>query len=1228
MSPTTPEPSGHRRVIGRYEILKRIGAGGMGAVYLARHLDLQREVALKILPLDLASQPEMLERFRREAQHAAKLRNEHIVTLYEFGEVQGTHFLAMEYVDGINLHEYIRQKSKLNPDEARKLLIQAARALALAHRQGIVHRDIKPSNFLLTKKDGQPFVKLTDFGLARATNDDQFKVTQTGQTIGTVDYIAPEQARNSRSADARSDIYSLGCTFFHMLAGRPPFSEGDLTERLLKHLEQPTPDVRRLNPHVSEGLVAVLNRMMAKKPDERYQSADELLRDLEKAPTTATLNPRELLEALALDSSEKKKPTSPSASDSAKSKLNPSSSARATARPVPPAKLRYRKGRDGPKASAGGTGFQPRDLMHGWVPGLILGLILLVVGGIAVAIASGWWKDSAIPIAEAAPSDRQPTLRSGEKNRQPADTDSQADRNAADSASASPLPRIYQPAASELTEMRKTFAEDTNAGQPKPTNDADPVFVVSRLPAPGLTHHFASLHDACAAAPPGKETVIEIRDNGPLFERNLGAADRSLVIRAGEGFRPLIVWNLHSPSYNDVIVREALLTLAKGDVTLKDLDFVVKIPEGKQLGAFIRFQEGIVRLEGCTFSVAGALSGDLAGIQFMETHAPVTPPVCRMNRCYFRGAELCAFDVGAAGAELTVDNCVLVTGNRPLFHFRVSSGETPIVVRAAHSTLVAGETLFRFRERSSGDNAALHLVLWDSVLARSGSQEHGVFMDLGERADTAGLKFQALNCLYAGWQTLLKSAGREIGNRERAAWRALWNHPAADEVSEYSWPAFVPELAEASPAVFRVAGTPVGYPASAGTGLLGCDIHALPAIRSSWLSITEDRFVAPPFEPASTERPEIPVSSDGSYAGGSLKLNGVDLGDYLRTLQKTGKLAPRVVLHLSGKREVPTAPIHLKGSSLVLYFEPAANESERLVLVPKDAESCDSLIEVEDGSCEVINGAIRFPSGKASALPAHVITVQGGDLRLTGCRLHGPVGVASDAYRGLISFARGESSAGRRYECAVAESVLISGKAGLHIVGAGLRMQNSAVIAGTEAIRLDPIASAATDGIPCILERNTVAAGTTVFALSEIGALPGPVQPFLVQARRNIFVTPLRADSQAGRILLVDEEALSRGRMIWQGDDNVYPAKLSVYASRRETPPPDKPESFAAWARLWGPPGERSPGFADFTVQLDLQAPKWAGLVLPPSLRSKTGGMPRGADLEQLGLVKKPAKSQ
>jgi serine/threonine protein kinase len=282
--------------IGKYEVIVHVATGGMSRVYKARDTVLNRVVALKVLTIDLAVKPAGLERFRREARHAARLSHKNVVSLYEVGEQNGIHFLALEYAEGVDLYEYIERKGMLAPEEARRILVQAARAIDHAFQNDIVHRDIKPSNFLLTAEEGRLRVKLTDLGLARTVSEDEeFRVTRAGSTVGTIDYLSPEQARDSASADIRSDIYSLGCTFYHMLAGKPPFAEGGLGERIYKHQTIDPPDVRECNPEVSEEMWRVLKKMLAKAPEERQQTPEELLADLKAlsahSGTVAAINP-------------------------------------------------------------------------------------------------------------------------------------------------------------------------------------------------------------------------------------------------------------------------------------------------------------------------------------------------------------------------------------------------------------------------------------------------------------------------------------------------------------------------------------------------------------------------------------------------------------------------------------------------------------------------------------------------------------------------------------------------------------------------------------------------------------------------------------------------------------------------------------------------------------------------------------------------------------------------
>ncbi len=286
---------------GKYTVLSHIGAGGMAAVYKAVDDKTGRQVALKILPPDLADKPNLLRRFEREARTAARMHHQNLVEVYELGEANDTHFIAMEFVEGIDLQQRIAGQGALDVDEALDILTQSARGLDHAHRHGVVHRDIKPSNLLITQRDGQRLVKLTDLGLAldQLSKDDS-RVTRPGTTLGTLDYMAPEQARGGHLADIRSDLYALGCTFYHMLTGRPPFPEGGIGEKIYKHQNVRPADPREERPELEEPVLVILGRLLQKRPEDRYQTPAELLLDLERLQHLQTSQPPETLAALAL----------------------------------------------------------------------------------------------------------------------------------------------------------------------------------------------------------------------------------------------------------------------------------------------------------------------------------------------------------------------------------------------------------------------------------------------------------------------------------------------------------------------------------------------------------------------------------------------------------------------------------------------------------------------------------------------------------------------------------------------------------------------------------------------------------------------------------------------------------------------------------------------------------------------------------------------------------------
>ena len=266
-------------VIGDYHVLDVIGAGGMGQVYKARHRIMKRLVAIKIMHTARATNPKLVQRFYREVEAVSRLSHPNIVTAYDAGETPGGLYLAMEYVDGVDLSEILKAVGALEINQAVNIVLQVARGLAYAHRYKVIHRDIKPGNLLLAR-DGT--VKILDMGLARFTEDEAAEVslTMVGPLMGTVEYMAPEHAVNARHADHRSDIYSLGCTMYRLITGHLPYGGETAIEKVLAQREHPIPLLSDMRGEVPESIQDIFARMVAKRPEDRYQSMDDCLADL------------------------------------------------------------------------------------------------------------------------------------------------------------------------------------------------------------------------------------------------------------------------------------------------------------------------------------------------------------------------------------------------------------------------------------------------------------------------------------------------------------------------------------------------------------------------------------------------------------------------------------------------------------------------------------------------------------------------------------------------------------------------------------------------------------------------------------------------------------------------------------------------------------------------------------------------------------------------------------
>jgi len=261
-----------------YQMLSKLGAGAMATVFKAKQISLDRVVAIKVLPKKFSENPEYVDRFYKEGKAAARLNHPNIVQAIDVGEAGGYHYFVMEYVEGHTLYDEIASGKKFSEAEALDVIIQIAKALEHAHRQGLIHRDVKPKNIMITT-DG--VAKLADMGLARGASDSAAAQAEAGRAFGTPYYISPEQIRGEMSIDFRADIYSLGATLYHVVTGKVPFEAPTPAAVMHKHLKEPLTPPDHINTDLSAGLGEVVEVMMAKDRGRRYTSTTDLLLDLE-----------------------------------------------------------------------------------------------------------------------------------------------------------------------------------------------------------------------------------------------------------------------------------------------------------------------------------------------------------------------------------------------------------------------------------------------------------------------------------------------------------------------------------------------------------------------------------------------------------------------------------------------------------------------------------------------------------------------------------------------------------------------------------------------------------------------------------------------------------------------------------------------------------------------------------------------------------------------------------
>lgn len=682
---TAPKPAsskGHGldglKQLGRYTIIKKLGQGGMGTVFLATDTQLRRQVALKVLPREKAENPTLVKRFKAEAQAAAQLKHDNIVAIHDAGEADGLLYIALEFIDGTDAHTIVAKRGPMPAKRAMDVIRQTALALKHAHAQKIVHRDIKPSNLLIAKNG---LVKLADMGLARSVDESlETNITRAGTTVGTVDYMSPEQARNSKAADIRSDLYSLGATWFHLLTGHPPFPEGSMLNKLNAHSGAPRPDVRDENDSVSENVSVMIKRLLSVKPEDRYQTPDELLEDLENE--NLTRGPMSLKDLAALAEEEEVEDESgdePKASYKKPAGREAKQLASAATKELPVHKPITAETKTGGGMNLGalkslGIGVAVIAAIG------ILGYIASQYGGAVgpgttptgdpfhrgneVTTTTGTNSNTATETGTEKRTGPKPSTGGISKGPTPIGTDSSKNTSKTGFAVASsPAGALYFPPLSPLGregEVKHIPEWITEAGSPAPNS----LKIVAVGGGPSGFEHVATLEQALKELPDAGG-IIELVTDGPYFLGPTQLTNRAtVVIRAAAGRVPVVVLVAEPDQPYD-----SLLHVTNGELTLEGLQVLVDAKQfaTNDLLTLVNVQSGDLAVVRCSFTLLGNRAGKTFafGAEGKVTRtAPKQSPRARVftRESVVRGAGLGVFHVDQTQTDLVASRCVFATG--------------------------------------------------------------------------------------------------------------------------------------------------------------------------------------------------------------------------------------------------------------------------------------------------------------------------------------------------------------------------------------------------------------------------------------------------------------------------------------------------------------------------------------------------------------------------------------
>lgn len=1229
--PSTEAP---RLQFGSYRVLHPLGSGGMSSVYRAEHVQTGHEVALKVLPPALAKNPIVLQRFLREAKSAESLEHPNIVSIYDRGVDQGRHYLVLEYVKGTDLHEYVQLRGPLSAAEALGIARQVAEGLRFAAARGLVHRDIKPSN-ILRSETGE--VKITDLGLALHVDFEDERVTREGTTVGTVDYMSPEQARDSRAADLRSDLYSLGCTMYYLLTGIPPFPGGGIVDKLTRHAKSPPPNVRDLRPDVPPALADVMLRMMAKQPEDRYANFDELIAALDAVPIDAgAAVPGVVL--LPIEDGGQAEPTRHPllrlTDFPAPPEARPPSSIPEISLAMLPAELTEDESggvyhRHPESRPAGEVLTRLREpSARSWSTATWIGLSVAIGLGFLLSIIAIDRVVRSAPRARTTPAERAVEAKAKpepEPEEAPAVPPApmlaaapappgRTDRAAAEKSRATPPPppapareapdpaaawvEPRDPVSSPASDRPSSYTPETLktylpawALAPVPSRVEGPLIRVRRVSRPNDPATVSTLRNALDET----KGTIEIADQGPLLISDFRVPGENRLIRAKDGFRPVI--RVERPALAVVRQLPGVVVLEGKSLILDSLDLIVNLrdlPTGQS--ALFHCDGADLTVRNCTITLVNPGREPFALVRALGASARGSR--VRFERTLVRGAFAPAFELGRGNVDVVIRESMILGNQGSIVR---SFGRGP---GAEHRLSTVGG-IFASRgpvidlgEDRAGENPAsgpLKVRAFDTVFGRF--QGAGIASVIAaadsSKSPRAVVDWEGQQNLFCGWKGFYAS-GKDMTLQvpSLAALRSTWNGSDRSSLEiPVAWPqparpgqampsllapfipgreaalALLPEpgpFLEAQtiwsypepgvpvPVVLVRSGSP--QPAPTRAGRPGLQIASNPGVAS-------DASKAPGLGAGTSPGPGAGATEAGAadvitFDADSPRWRG-DLGLFLRETITDRMKRARVRVVGAGPRR--SSPVRLPdGLVLELQVEaPPQPDAEWLSWSPAAEAGAGgaggsagrALIELHGGT--LVLSQLRLQADESAPTDAFLY-VRDGDLVLHRCRFTSNARGGASA-GALISFVaettrpRTPSSFDQaiftrspdRPVCILGDCTLITEGAAIQArLGRGLiGITQTAIAAGTDALQLLP-AEVARGRFDCdlVLEHSTIASQSNIVRLGPWpGAGPGPLRPWLVSTRRCAFLGTYDRRVPETVLLRVDENAMAGGALFWQG---------------------------------------------------------------------------------------------